>query len=1008
MQVDDINLPYIIIFNFMGNFTMSLVEEVIELTRKDESPILEFKRQWYWDNSTPVNEMAAKWGEFQKDLISLSNAYLEQQGKKRYLIIGYSDEDGDFFDINRTNIKQLSDKREFKKSIIQKLELITKPALNNFSIEFLEIKGKEILVFIIEPPSYLFELKKELKTKTRHHDEGAILVRKGQSNEQVRTSTQEETKKLNYELKTYREQKSLFENEKTKTKVRDTSKDRSIEKTVQLFIDKNKNYSLDIDYPIKHKDWDENIIFEFYRLSDILSDKIYFLYLHESSTQAKTFGYLKHKNILDEKTNNRLIILTERPNIKDNEKRKENIKSQFLSDKVYFIDEFGYEYLYKDCIADYIKYNLPIYVDSMVENSEDNKSAHSYLHEWYIKDAEPIFVIKGHGGIGKTTLAKQFLDHIYGLNPKSGILFIDSNEIINELAKISDSTGKIDDIFDFYSAQVGFYDSNEQIFSKELLRLSIDNGSLIIVLDGLDEVIARLGVRFDTTAFLSSIFSNYSNTLQKAKILITCRDHFWDNSGMDMQIPEVTLKPFNISLATNFFNQAFSNDEIKTNRALAIADKIAIQSNDDDEYSDAVYIPYVLDIIKYLVKSKDENIGLKENLKSEIINSNFQDDFVVASVCSREVKKLETLDLDAQLKLLINIAISDNSSISLYDVKLILNQQGINADDILVDKIKGHPLLTCSGNSLSFRYDFFNSYFKSLYISNFLNSSEIKNLDDKTINLISGYVRYNNSFSRAVCERINSSEALTLFIIECIESIESNEKIINKPHFMSSIFMLPLTLLIVSNSLNSNLESRTKIMLDLFEEKGSIKEMSLINIFGYEASKPTFDFRNKTLENCTFDNYEYFWDCQLNENTRFKSGYFNALTPRSGLKPTFYEDTFGPDCDINGIKEIITTRNDDVSDQLKLIRDDLIRLFKIFHERGNFYPKKQEQVRSKVFTSRFLPTLIKNKIILEYIDKKKPNFEQYIVSPKYSPILNLLEQGGACLEFDDVVSLFIK
>lgn len=66
-------------------------EEISLLLEKEESPTLEFKRQWYWNDSTLPNEMGDKWGELIKDLISLANGYINKAGEYRYLIIGFSE-----------------------------------------------------------------------------------------------------------------------------------------------------------------------------------------------------------------------------------------------------------------------------------------------------------------------------------------------------------------------------------------------------------------------------------------------------------------------------------------------------------------------------------------------------------------------------------------------------------------------------------------------------------------------------------------------------------------------------------------------------------------------------------------------------------------------------------------------------------------------------------------------------------------------------------------------------
>lgn len=41
------------------------MEEIVKLLiTQSESPILEFKKEWYWNNSTELNIKNTQWGEF--------------------------------------------------------------------------------------------------------------------------------------------------------------------------------------------------------------------------------------------------------------------------------------------------------------------------------------------------------------------------------------------------------------------------------------------------------------------------------------------------------------------------------------------------------------------------------------------------------------------------------------------------------------------------------------------------------------------------------------------------------------------------------------------------------------------------------------------------------------------------------------------------------------------------------------------------------------------------------
>lgn len=140
-------------------------EVVEQLLENDESPILEFKREWYWVSDE--TDLSQRWGEFYKDLIGLFNGYLEFVGQDRYLIIGYCEAEKEIFDVNAASISTLRDLRGFRRKVAGRLEaLLSYPPLD-LEIDIVEIKSKRLLVFKIPSPRRLTQLKAELATKTR-------------------------------------------------------------------------------------------------------------------------------------------------------------------------------------------------------------------------------------------------------------------------------------------------------------------------------------------------------------------------------------------------------------------------------------------------------------------------------------------------------------------------------------------------------------------------------------------------------------------------------------------------------------------------------------------------------------------------------------------------------------------------------------------------------------------------------------------------------------------------
>ena len=180
---------------------------------------------------------------------------------------------------------------------------------------------------------FITETKKELQTKTRSLDEGVVLVRKGQKSDEIRTANISEIEGLKYEFEEYR--KDFLKNRRNEDESV-TTPERSIEKTIQLYIDKNSSFSLAENFPVKVKKWKDNIIYEVYKLVDRFSDSKEFIYLHEKANQGKTLGEIKKNNLILDFS--RTIILIDKPNIKDVDRRKENIRKLFGTNHVFFID----------------------------------------------------------------------------------------------------------------------------------------------------------------------------------------------------------------------------------------------------------------------------------------------------------------------------------------------------------------------------------------------------------------------------------------------------------------------------------------------------------------------------------------------------------------------------------------------------------------------------------------------------------------------------------------------
>ena len=620
-------------------------------------------------------------------------------------------------------------------------------------------------------------------------------------------------------------------------------------------------------------------------------------------------------------------------------------------------------------------------------------------------------VIKGYGGVGKTTLVKYFLDDIYKKsNNINKILFIDSKSILSEIAK----GGKVDNIFDFYSA-LAHKEKLSKRFNKELLELSLDNGNLLLVLDGIDEVIAKLGSNFDIKKFISTIYENYSMGNQKTKIIITCRDYFWDKSmKTNDKISTLELKAFNKELAKKFFLKNFSKGSNPFKKSIEYADEFAsLNKKENNNETEDIYIPYILDVIVDIVKqNKELGVVNAEDIETKLLNRDIKNDYFVGRICNREIEKLDNLSIDFQLRFFINMSVSLDGKANVESKSKLFRGLPIQASEEMMEKFKGHPLISFYENTFHFRYDFFKEYFMNLYISDTLMREDKEKVSDDFKEIIREYIKYDNSFTKFVCQRLTFNEEFQIFIIDIIEEwinlLRDKEDYEIRQLISSMIIILMVSLSLSSGKNDKGI--RTQLLVDIFGEQ--LDYLSLINLFSEEKQKnePIFDFKNKIIMNAYFDNYGYFWECDINESTEYYKCTFKHLNPRQGVNiPKLHKKLFR-DCNTLGIDEILKLEDNETENELANIKEKLVKIFNLFEMRGTFKEQKQDDIRNKCTRYNaidILDTLVKNKIITKYTNPSKPTMKQYRVSTEYFNICKILNQRGTNMEFEKILKFFI-
>ncbi|MEV3815885.1 hypothetical protein RI537_07105 [Aeromonas salmonicida] len=982
---------------------------------------LEFKYKWYWENNKKDTKNN---GELLKDFSSLFNTVVDD-GIKRYLIIGFDEKKKVFsnynIDQNNEKIECFNDLITFKKELVSSIKrnFKNRPVyksqfeLHNieafFSINVAELDGYELLVITFNKAPYLLELKKVLPTQTTSYKENIILTRVCNESNTDPAVVVASHDHINHSLEIIKTFNDIPE------------RDTTIKKCVELFKAKYMT-SANVDAIAIEKDYTSGLRYEVFIVEGRFTPAVQFIYFTKHTIQQRSFRHIKENGLIKDC---HTIILVDNENKTGGSIDKNRIKQLFQetiqsSDiDVYTLEEFSQNELCTDLFDPQIFHQGNFDITGFVppySNISQDKTADIIISEWFEETNSPLLVIKGAGGIGKTTTIKHFLDNLCKQTSKTNkasamipnVLFIDSHELINEMLKSS----KVDDLFDFYQA-LAEYRRVQNRFNKEQLELSIDHGQLIIAIDGIDEVIAKAGDKFDINKLVSSIFEIYSENLAKTKIIITCRDYFW-NEFIDQKynITQIQLAPFDEELTLKYFDINFNGDKSASNKAMTLASKFAREVG-EKKGGGYTYIPYILDMIKDNLLDPTQS---DKQTPSIYINNHNINDYLIRKVCEREIIKLDNLKIDLQIKAMIELATKYNGCITREQLPKLFSNIDRSIDGNVCKKFIEHPLLVDDKKTLRFRYDFFSDHFKCMHLIEFMKKDEWETIPNEIEDILIHNLNYDNEFKRELDKRIeffnvNCEKFIELSWMYIYQKNSSDEHMdISLRRVLSSLFLLSLSI-----KKTKDIQERTDFIRWFFEkdshnsDQKNLSNINIINIHVNGNIKPTFDFSDFKISNSHFENYDLFGDCTFSDDTYFKNSTFRGNLVKHGVNPSFTRKNFDNlSCDIKDIIPTLDKIDDALESNERDIRKNVKRCLKIFWGNGAFKQRLASEVTKKMNKSpSILASLISKKIILttKITSSQKNNDLAYYINQKYSNLRKVMEENDSCLEFEEVMRL---
>jgi len=594
---------------------------------------------------------------------------------------------------------------------------------------------------------------------------------------------------------------------------------------------------------------------------------LYFLIFKKdyNLTMAKEIFDSKYRKDIGEK----IHILVPKKEDQKTRRRILNVQSTFAGLKVSYIDEFLYDRNFRQVIQEPML-KIDDFVSPVIRDHEGVSQLSDIIH-WITDDStSTVAVIKAAGGVGKTTLCEKIHDKLINEYDRYVVIFIDAKTYIKKFKYRSFLDQTEYDLYNIFKE----CHPHARIIDKNSFYVNYSLGNIIIIFDGIDEIISTIPL-FNITTFLQKL-ENVTDIIGKGKIIVNCRDTYIEdvrkyyNEESESSLSNVVfyeLLSFNKKLAEEYFSKHFDPIKVKTCLKLLLDFK----SSDIIDEKKYIFPPFILEIIVLIVNGDFVYHELDTSFNSKLLIKDIDLDFIIYRVCSREINKKKdygfTLTVDEQVQFMTELAVGEKGTINQNEFIKVLNKIGLKDRPEEVSKgLFDHPFLYKVNGKHQFRFGFLESHFKSVAIFNILRNTGETIFNDKILELFSEELSYDSYSFKSVKEKMGALNGNKKSFINNAKLVLS--QIYSFPYFNEKTKLRAisnLTLLYIS--FGKTKDERRDIIHSLFKEGIALKNICLIDV--PDKIDLILDFSNLWFTKSYIENYKNFFACNFSDTTYF-------------------------------------------------------------------------------------------------------------------------------------------
>ena len=670
------------------------------------------------------------------------------------------------------------------------------------------------------------------------------------------------------------------------------------------------------------------------------------------------------------------------------------------------VHEFTYaDYLWSYCIDDQLKCaSVPDrasnYTDQAVRlatTDETQQSARKFFeNELSAVQTPTARVLIAPGGMGKTSLCWAM---VYDLSTRKSqhrsVVFIQAESLRNYFA--SEGIANIHirtvyELYEFYSKAQG----QTNVYDVTTFDLAVLCGNIVVIIDGLDELVSLLQERFELDRFLASI-QMLHNELGSSNVLITTRDGpLLDESRLEeLGMVRYYLLGFDEANCARYAQRRFRNTSSQAELSKLFTERL---QNMKLLYAAGRVVPFFVDILATILEEEASSVSANtfdvSVQQTPYPSNNDLVDHIIYAVLRREELR-HGLDITVReiasfiSELVVEYGEQIPSAEILDRLRLVYDERGLD----LFSKLSLNPLFTRKEGVLALRYSFLTDYFSVLFlIDQFIQKSTTREFRKSLQRLNAPESTAFRDISRFFSQYEGKFQALARAALLNLkshatrESTESSKEVLSREDARRGISAVLRLYVKVTGASGAQL---TQKLLELYDcRENDDGNVTVDGLFVY-GDFPPIDFSELTIVGSRFSGYTNFAKCKF-ANSRFMYTVFERCGGTCHAEQSLSTAVFDSSCDLGDLSETLQRMSGGREAENALIEGDVRKFFHCFFKGDHFIDVKTEHMKFSSRLSRLslddFDRLVRHGYLKVKSQKQKETF--YVLADALKPSVN--------------------